>query len=64
MSKHKLMSLMIKIENKIKIKIDEREIDVGTGTENGAAKFATVFGVTTKNHRGPFAPPPSGRGLT
>ena len=38
-----------------------REIDV----RRGAAEFAAVFGLFTKNHRGgPFAPPPpSGRGL-
>ena len=36
-----------------------REIDVGRGTENGTAKFAAVFGLLTKNHRGgPFGPPP------
>ena len=35
-----------------------REIDVGRGTENGAAKFAAVFGLSMKNHRGAFAPPP------
>ena len=35
-----------------------REIDVGRGTENGAAKFAAVFGLSKKNHRGPFALPP------
>ena len=34
-----------------------REIDVGRGTENGAAKFAAVFGLSTKNHRGgPLGP--------
>ena len=35
-----------------------REIDVERGTENGAAKSAAVFGLSTKNHRGrgPLAP--------
>ena len=36
------------------------------GIENGAAKFAAVFGLFTKNHRGDHLPPPpapSGRGL-
>ena len=35
-----------------------REIDVGRGTENGEAKFAAVFGLSTKNHRGALCPPP------
>ena len=30
---------------------------VGRGTENGAAKFAAVFRLSMKNHRGAFAPP-------
>ena len=35
-----------------------REIDVERGTENGAAKSAAVFGLSTKNDRGrgPLAP--------
>ena len=37
-----------------------RKIDVGRGTENGALKFAAVFGLSTKNHRGALAPPPIG----
>ena len=37
-----------------------REIDVGRGTENGAAKFAAVFGLSTKNHRGGGLWPPIG----
>ena len=35
-----------------------REIDDGRGTENGTTKFAAVFGLLTKNHRGGFVPPP------
>ena len=35
-----------------------REIDVGRGTESGAAKFAAVFGLYTKNHMGGLCPPP------
>ena len=34
-----------------------RKIDFGRGTENGAAKLAAVFGLFTKNHRGPFGAP-------
>ena len=35
-----------------------RKIDVGRGTENGAAKFAAFFGLLAKNHRGALCPPP------
>ena len=38
-----------------------REIDVGRGTENAAAKFTAIFGLSAKNHRGgPFGPRPIG----
>ena len=36
------------------------EIDVGRGTENGAAKLAAVFGLSTKTHRGGAFGPPIG----
>ena len=38
-----------------------REIDIERGTENGEAKFASVFGLSTKKHRGAlWSPPPIG----